>query len=742
MELKDYLRMLRKGWYWFLVTFVAVYVVDSYVIRQRHVDHEATAEVLVRFQQFTPWDLIPPGGQIRRPYINLETRVTGLTRFPVFEAAVELLRDERPYRSGEVPEALQKQSLEEIKRLEQQVLADAPETDFGKYLMASIEEAISKIERKAGAKDQIVPIRARARSPALAMAFANAQAEAAYQVDEEDAREITVRALEKVRAGVKEALAVQVARERERLAFAEDQGVYSLQTLEESLLDAKQRLEEEQAELRTKLSLDRERIRDWLRGVTRERLLGVSVFAAGELESQLLQALGRDLEEARKELHQLLNSTPAHKETSPARQKAEAAVKSFENGIQIERARLLDNKRSVKDREMSNLMSESRLLDRKITLDLEERKQEKENALQHLSVIRIKSDRLDRELSDSRREVKDLTATQRELERVERELEGPVVFYSHAQTSRPVAFPGKGPVARLFLLGCAALILGLGIVYFLEYVDTRVMTLQDVRRYLDLPILGVIHREKGSPSLLDLPLDHVLAEKFNTAATLVQSAADDRDMKTLMVVSTNEGEGKTTFAVNLGVALARKGRKVILLDGDLRRPGLHLLLGVENEFGLTRLVADRSDPTRLLEDLAAAEDLAGYEIDPYIQPTGVDNLSIVPSGPLPDNPPLTLESPYMGVAIRALAAKADFVIIDTPPLNVIGDALSLARHVGGTIFVVGAGRLENHEASWAKSLLKSVNAQILGVMLNFATAEPRDYYYYIRGQKSTRRHRV
>jgi Mrp family chromosome partitioning ATPase len=206
-----------------------------------------------------------------------------------------------------------------------------------------------------------------------------------------------------------------------------------------------------------------------------------------------------------------------------------------------------------------------------------------------------------------------------------------------------------------------------------------------------------------------------------------------------MVVSTNEGEGKTTIVANLGLALARKGQRVIIVDADLRRPDLHATFGVENVYGLSRMVGDRSDPARILEDLASVEDLAAYEVDPYIQPTSVENLSIVPSGPLPENPSGILESPYMGTALKALTDAADVVLIDTPPLGATGDSLSLAQHVKECVFVVGAGRLEHHEASWAKNLLLNVKAEILGVILNMAVAEAREYYYYYRRGRKVRR---
>ena len=741
MELKDYLRMLRKGWYWFIVTFAGVFLVDHYLIRPQEIPFQAKAKMLVRLESYSAWDLLPAGRQVGRPYTTLDTRFSILTESPVFEIAADILLGEREYKSDKVTEDLRRNATEEIRRMEAKVQAEDPEVDFKEYLVSSIKRAIRPTGKDGKTKDQLVPIIAEAPNAERAIAYANAQAEAAFQHDQHQAREIIDIGLENIQREVGVAREAQKKSEKEMGEFSKELGIYDLQQRETNLQEDLQKLGEDESKLETDLSQNRERIREWLEEVTKERILGVSTFAAGELDSSLLHAIGRDLAGARVVLANLLSGKPAHKEDSPQRQKAEAEVRSLDRDFHREQERLLESKRREREREISDLMLESRLLDTQIHQDIVGNRDGKERELQSLADIRVIADQMEQEYEDARSQVKELTAQQRDLQRIQAQTEGPTVFYSAAKTAVPVLTQGERAVTRIFVLALVAFIFGLGIVYFLEYIDTRVMTLHDVKRYLDLPIMGIIHKERGSACLLDLPLDHALAEKFNTAATLVQAAASARNLKSLLVVSTNEGEGKTTLAVNLGVALARKGQKVILLDADLRRPDLHVLLGVENTYGLTRLMADRADPARVLEDLLAADDLAGYDIDPYVQPTGVENLSVVPSGPTPENPPLTLESPFMGVAIKALEGKADYVLIDTPPLNVIGDALSMAKHVKGSIFVVGAGRLENHEASWARGLLKSVRAEVLGVLLNFAVQEVRDYYYYHRGVRRRREQR-
>src|SRR6185503_11565057 len=199
------------------------------------------------------------------------------------------------------------------------------------------------------------------------------------------------------------------------------------------------------------------------------------------------------------------------------------------------------------------------------------------------------------------------------------------------------------------------------------------------------------------------------SEKFNTAATLIRSAARQLGMKSLMVTSAVAGEGKTTVTVNLGVALARKGSRVILVDGDLRAPSLHKLLGLPNHCGVSTLLQSQLDAGRVAEGILPAAARGGsLDAQKALNPTAMPGLWVLTSGPPPEAPVKLLESDRLPLLMRELKAAADFVIFDTPPVTSVGDALSIAEVVDGSILVVGCGICEHPDVSWSKHLLSNV----------------------------------
>ncbi|MGH7752890.1 MAG: polysaccharide biosynthesis tyrosine autokinase, partial [Gemmatimonadales bacterium] len=300
---------------------------------------------------------------------------------------------------------------------------------------------------------------------------------------------------------------------------------------------------------------------------------------------------------------------------------------------------------------------------------------------------------------------------------------------------------GVGPVTLSFLM---ALIFALAVVYVLEYIDTRVKSEYDVRRYLGLPLLGVIPNQKNHLITGD-EVQGEVAEKFNTAATLIRSTSRELGMRSFIVSSAVAREGKTTVSVNLAAALARKGARVVLVDGDLRAPKIHEILGLSNRTGLSTILETRLDSRRVIEeglpDPRQSESALGTA--EALSASGVENLSVLTSGPPADSPIQLLESDRMHRLIKELSASADFVILDTPPVNVFGDALTMAGMADGCIFVVGSGLCHQHEVAWAKHLLGNVQANLLGVFLNrYAHKTSSDSYYYYYRSGSDRRKRV
>ena len=192
------------------------------------------------------------------------------------------------------------------------------------------------------------------------------------------------------------------------------------------------------------------------------------------------------------------------------------------------------------------------------------------------------------------------------------------------------------------------------------------------------------------------------AEAYRTLRTnLTFFAALDRPVETLVVTSAAPDEGKSEVLANLAVTMAQGERRTILVDADLRRPGLHELFGVANDRGLT---------TMILEEEALD--------DPPLLDVGVENLLLVPSGPLPPNPADVLGSSKMEQVIDAFRKRADVILFDAPPVVAVTDAAVLGTKVDGVLLAVAAGRTRRDHAERAKELLERVNVRIIGAVLN------------------------
>jgi capsular exopolysaccharide synthesis family protein len=204
-----------------------------------------------------------------------------------------------------------------------------------------------------------------------------------------------------------------------------------------------------------------------------------------------------------------------------------------------------------------------------------------------------------------------------------------------------------------------------------------------------------------------------ISEAYRTLRTNLDFASLDRALKTLVVTSAGVGEGKSTTLANLAVVSAQAGRKVILVDADLRRPTLHQIFGLDNEKGLTTVMVD---------DAALA--------DPPLQETGVEDLSVLTSGPLPPNPAELMGSRRMEEVVAALAERADQVFFDTPPVVAVTDAAVLSTKVDGVLLVISAGKTRREYARTAVQRLDQIKARLVGTVLtNVQMGEGFKGYY-------------
>lgn len=195
------------------------------------------------------------------------------------------------------------------------------------------------------------------------------------------------------------------------------------------------------------------------------------------------------------------------------------------------------------------------------------------------------------------------------------------------------------------------------------------------------------------------------AEAYRTLRTNLTFTGLDNPIETLVVTSPALDKDKSLVLANLAVTMAQGERRTILVDADLRRPGLHEAFGVANDRGLTSLIVEEE----LLDT-------------PPLLDVGVDNLWLLPAGPLPPNPADILGSQRMGRVIASLKARADFILFGAPPVIAVTDAVVLGTKVDAVLLVISAGRTRREHALRAKALLEKVHVRVVGAVLNNAPA--------------------
>jgi len=280
--------------------------------------------------------------------------------------------------------------------------------------------------------------------------------------------------------------------------------------------------------------------------------------------------------------------------------------------------------------------------------------------------------------------------------------------------------PIRPQVARSTLLAAAVgALLAAGVAFLIEYLDDTVESPEDLQD-AGLGVVGVVQRlnpvsRDGAPQVFAISQSKSLvAEAYRTLRTNLQFSSLDRPLHSLVVTSAVATEGKTTTVANLGVVMAQAGRRVVLVDADLRRPSAHRLFGLSNKAGLT---------TALVEDPAA--------LNGYLQESGIENLRILSAGPVPPNPQELLGSQRMEDLLHRLEEEADIVLIDTPPSLVVADANVLAARADGVLMVVNTGRTRRTAVQQAVDGLRQVGANLLGVVLNMVEMRGgRSSYYY------------
>ena len=203
-----------------------------------------------------------------------------------------------------------------------------------------------------------------------------------------------------------------------------------------------------------------------------------------------------------------------------------------------------------------------------------------------------------------------------------------------------------------------------------------------------------------------------ISESYVKLRTNIELSSIDTPIQTIMLTSANPGEGKSTTSANLAVVYAQTGKKVLLIDADLRKPTAHHFFMTSNRGGLTSVLTNQ-------------QTLAGA-----IKDTPTENLQVLPSGPIPPNPSELLSSKKMASLLTELRTQYDIIIVDTPPVLAVADAQIVSTLCDGVVLVLNSGKVKRELAVKAKTSLEHAKARILGVVLNNLERKAADAYYY------------
>ncbi len=264
------------------------------------------------------------------------------------------------------------------------------------------------------------------------------------------------------------------------------------------------------------------------------------------------------------------------------------------------------------------------------------------------------------------------------------------------------------PLLNVLLAAVLGLLISGAVILVAAYLDDRIKTPEDVEDVVGLPTLGSVASmggDRGRSEIYRLVTllypRSAVAESYRMLRSNLEFARVDRPIHTILVTSALPGEGKTVTAANLAIAFALEGRRVLLVDADLRKPAIHNLFDVPNTQGLTTML--RSDSVSL-ESVAHTNEQ--------------ERLRVLTSGPLPPNPAEMLGSQRMLTVLQRLQASQDVLIIDSPPLRAVTDAAILSAFVDGTLLVIDARKSRRPAVRLGREALNRVNAQVLGVVLN------------------------
>jgi capsular exopolysaccharide synthesis family protein len=382
----------------------------------------------------------------------------------------------------------------------------------------------------------------------------------------------------------------------------------------------------------------------------------------------------------------------------PAMKAADAAIGAAHRQLVAERTNVIE---SIKNEYNASVLDE-----RNLAGSLEEAKGASMDLDRKSGDYRI----LERKTDSDRQVYQSLLAQQKELRVVANSRANNVQVMERGDVPRLPISPN--PRRDWITAILAGLTIAIGLAFGIEYMDDSVKTPEDITRRLKIPLLGLVPSVRGERVLLTEAVPHDFGEAFRSLRTsLVFTSAAERT-RIIGVTSSQPLEGKTTTAANLALALALGGSRVLLIDADMRRPGLHKTIGLQNEIGLSHLLVGQA------------------RVREAVQRTSEPNLVAITAGRTPPNPSELLASERMNNFLANLGTGPfDWVIVDTPPVLAVTDAVILAPRMSSIVFVVGSEMTRRVHAERALETLRASRPRSISAVLNRVDFDRNKYYY-------------
>lgn len=691
LNLRDYLRILRKHRLYFVVPPIALAALTYLLTPTPPMRYEASASV--KFSQSSTLAGLMLQVFTYSPGDSIATQTKILTSLPLMARLAQHL--------GKAPSDLDHKEL-----------IEHPDH------VAVVSDLQSRVSAEPVGNTNIIEIYAHASSRAEAISIVNGLADvfAAWSLEEKN-RQVTE---------AKDFIGDQLAEAESRLKSTENE----LRRFMESNLD---RLSLSADEL-SRLQQERERVRrlietlelqvDQLETRREEGEGQIDWISSQELNDTNLERFNSELIDLQLEKERLL---VYQTESSPE-------VRALESKIQT----LLTSLTREYQATLAELRREERELNEKIAVipqndaELNRLRRNQQVANDAYTMLKAKYEE----------------AVIREAEKI-REVD--VVEYATGATAR--SRPGK--LSKTLIGGLVGLVLGFIFTLIAENMDTSIATIEDVEGFLQLPVLGVIpqidrdavqralaaENPDATPESLASYAGLVaqfdpaspVAEAYRSLRTNLEFSRMGQPATSFVVTSSTLEEGKSTTVANLALALSQGGKRTLVVESDLRRPSIHAQFGLAREPGLSEVLLGTLSWQEALRSVADLF-LGKLDMDTLVRTPGLDNLFFITSGTLPPNPAELLGSAPMKTFVEEIASEFDVVLFDTPPVLPVTDAAILASEADGVLLVYQAGRAGRGLLKRAKSHLESVRADIRGVILNNITAEvsefsPAEHHY-------------